>query len=225
MSELYNQQPRELNWDDPISQEEMELPHLPDGDYPFQIVNLEKARHQPRDGGKLPPCNKAILTVRVTDRMNNVSVDIRHNLFLHTSMEWKLSEFFAAIGLKQKGEALRMDWSRVIGATGLCKVKKQERRDGRAASEIDRFYPAYDLPPSAITGASPALATLGDSKESQSLIGQGPISGGAAPQRGYQQPAQSYATPVAPVTYGQPQQGYASPQQPNGGNSFTPGRF
>ena len=189
MSELYNQQPRELNWDDPISQEEMELPHLPDGDYPFQIVNLEKARHQPRDGGKLPPCNKAILTVRVTDRMNNVSVDIRHNLFLHTSMEWKLSEFFAAIGLKQKGEALRMDWGRVVGATGLCKVKKQERRDGRAASEIDRFYPAYDLP------------------------------------QGYQQPAQSYATPVAPVTYGQPQQGYASPQQPNGGNSFTPGRF
>lgn len=205
MSELYNQQPRELNWDDPISQEEMELPHLPDGDYPFQIVNLEKARHQPRDGGKLPPCNKAILTVRVTDRMNNVSVDIRHNMYLHTSMEWKLSEFFAAIGLKQKGEALRMDWSRVVGATGLCKVKKRSRTDGRAESEIDRFYPAYDLP------------------------------AGAAPQQGYaqpayQQPAQSYAAPVAPVVYGQPQQGYASPQQPqsstgNPGGGFTPGRF
>lgn len=199
MSDYMNNQPRELEWDDPISQEEMELPHLPDGDYPFQIVSLEKARHQPRDGGKLPPCNKAILTVRVTDRMNGVSVDIRHNLYLHSSMEWRLCEFFAAIGMRQKGEALRMDWNRVVGATGLCKVKQQERRDNRAASEIDRFYPAYDLPAS------------------------------AAPQQGYaqptyQQPAQAYATPVAPVYSSQPPQGYAAPQQPNN-SGFTPGRF
>lgn len=148
MYDNMNNQPRELDWDDQILNEEMELPFLPDGDYPFQIVNLEKARHQPRDGGKLPPCNKAILTVRVNDRMNGVSVDIRHSLFLHSSMEWRLCEFFSAIGLKQKGEPLRMDWSRVVGATGLCKVKKQQRRDGRAASEIDRFYPVYDLPAS-----------------------------------------------------------------------------
>ncbi len=188
MDNYMNNQPRELDWDSEIVNEEIELPHLPDGDYPFQIVSLEKARHQPRmddrgqQVGKLPPCNKAILTVRVTDRMNGVSVDIRHNLFLHSSMEWRLCEFFAAIGMRQKGEALRMDWNRVVGTTGLCKVKKQERRDGRAASEIDRFYPAYDLP------------------------------------QGYQQPAQSYATPA----YSQPQQGYAAPQQQGG---FTPGRF
>lgn len=195
MSDYMNNQPRELDWDSEIFQEEMELPHLPDGDYPFQIVSLEKARHQPRDGGKLPPCNKAILTVRVTDRMNGISVDIRHNMYLHSSMEWKLCEFFAAIGMRQKGEALRMDWNRVVGATGLCKVKKQERRDNRAASEIDRFYPAYDLPASAAQPQSYAQPT-------------------------YQQPAQSYVSPA----YSQPQQGYAAPQQPNNGG-FTPGRF
>lgn len=168
MSELYNQQPRELNWDDPISQEEMELPFLPEGDYPFQIVSLEKSRHQPRDGGKLPPCNMAILTVRITDRMTGRTVDLRHRLYLHTSMEWRLCEFFSAIGQRQKGEALKMDWSRIVGSTGLCKVKKQERRDGRDASEIDRFYPAYDLP----AGAPAAVPTA------------------------YQQPAPAYAAPA-----------------------------
>lgn len=139
-------QPHEMDWDSEISQEEMELAHLAPGDYPFQIVSLEKARHQPRDGGKLPPCNKAILTVRVTDRMTGQVIDLRHNLFLHSTMEWKLCEFFAAIGMRQKGEALRMDWNRVVGATGLCKVKNRNRNDNRLESEIDRFYPAYDLP-------------------------------------------------------------------------------
>lgn len=195
MDNYMNNQPHELNWDDQIVQEEMELPYLPDGDYPFQIVNLEKARHQPKENGKIPPCNKAILTVRVTDRMNGQTVDMQANLLLHSKMEWKLCEFFAAIGMRQKGEALRMDWSRVVGATGLCKVKKQQRRDGREASEIDRFYPAYDLP----AGAAPQKSFA---------------------QAAYQQPAQSYAAPA----YSQPQQGYAAPQQPSG-NSFTPGRF
>lgn len=196
-----NNQPRELDWESEIVQEEMELPHLPDGDYPFQIVNLEKTRHQPKYNdrgemqGKIPPCNKAILTVRVTDRMNGQSVDINAHLLLHSKMEWKLCEFFAAIGMRQKGEALRMDWSRVVGATGLCKVKKRDRRDGRAESEIERFYPAYDLPAGATQPQSYA-------------------------QPAYQQPAQSYAAPA----YNQPQQGYAAPQQPNGGG-FTPGRF
>lgn len=146
---MYNNplnQPRELGWDDTITQDEFELPFLPDDDYRFQVVNLEKTRHQPREGGKLPPCNKAILTIRISDPASGATIDLRHNLFLHSSMEWKLSEFFAAIGLKQKGEELRMDWARVVGASGLCKVKRKERRDGRNESEIDRFYPAYDLP-------------------------------------------------------------------------------
>ncbi|MBQ8556171.1 MAG: hypothetical protein IJ438_09925 [Clostridia bacterium] len=191
MSELYNnQQPRELNWDDPIANEDIELPFLPDGDYPFQVVSFEKARHNPREGGKLPPCNKAILTVRVTDRMSGRTADIRHSLFLHTSMEWRLCEFFSAIGQRQKGETLKMDWSRIVGSSGLCKIKKQERRDGRAASEIDRFYPTYDLPAGAVPAAVPAA---------------------------YQQPAPASAPAYTPPAYSQPQQSYAAPQQPAGG--------
>ena len=141
-----NGQPFELDWDATLTQDEFELPVLPDGDYRFTVVNLEKARHQPRDGGKLPPCNKAILTLRITDPATGMAVDIRHNLYLHSSVMFRLSEFFAAIGQKQKGVDLQMDWNRVVGSTGLCKVKRKERRDNRAESEIDRFYPAYDLP-------------------------------------------------------------------------------
>ena len=179
MDNYMNNQPRELDWDSEIVQEEMELPSLPDGDYPFQIVNMEKARHQPKEGGKIPPCNKAILTVRVTDRMNGQSVDIQTNLLLHSKLEWKLCEFFAAIGMRQKGEPLRMDWSRVVGATGLCKVKKQQRRDGRAASEIDRFYPVYDLPASGMQQGYGAPQPL---QQNTPVYGQ-PQQGYAAPQQ------------------------------------------
>lgn len=175
MNEYMNNQPRELDWDDPISNEYIELPFLPEGDYPFQIVSIEKTRHQPRDGGKLPPCNKAILTVRVRDRETGMQADFRHSLYLHTSMEWRLCEFFAAIGQRQKGETLRMDWGRVVGSTGLCKVKRRERRDGRPESEIDRFYPVYDLPGGA--QAAPQAST--------------------APA--FSQPQQGYAAPQQPA--------------------------
>ena len=57
---------RELDWDSEINQDAREIILLPEGDYPFQVVNLEKARHTPKPDSKIPPCNKAILTLRIT---------------------------------------------------------------------------------------------------------------------------------------------------------------
>ncbi len=134
---------RELDWNDTIENEGREYVLLPEGDYPFQVVSIEKARHTPGPQGKLPPCNKAVLTIRLT-APDGATADVKHNFFLHSSQEWKLCEFFTAIGARKKGEALRMNWNAVPGATGACKVKVRQytRRNGEPgqSNEIGRFY-------------------------------------------------------------------------------------
>lgn len=44
-------------------------------------------------------------------------------LILHTATEWKLSEFFIAIGQKTKGQPFTPNWGQVPGATGRAKIE------------------------------------------------------------------------------------------------------
>ena len=142
-----NNNGRELGWDDEIQNEGKEYVLLPEGDYTFKVEKFERARHN--GSAKIPPCNKAIVSFTVTDT-SGYSVTIDENMFLHTNMEWKLSEFFASIGLKAKGEKARMDWGAVYGSTGVCHVYVKEftKKDGSTgtSNRISRFYPSYDRP-------------------------------------------------------------------------------
>lgn len=140
----------ELGWDDEIEQESSWI-LLPEGDYCFTVEKFDRARHPGSE--KIPPCNKAIVSFRVFDS-KGCSVLITENMYLHTSMEWKLSEFFASIGMKQKGEKAQMNWNEVCGKSGVCHVKirnykkdgdKEGEKSGRA-NQIDKLYPAYDQP-------------------------------------------------------------------------------
>lgn len=138
MSEI-NNMPREFNWDDVIENDNtFEL--LPEGEYDFEVRSFERARHTPRDGGKLPACNKAVLTIALTDAQTGRSGQVTHNLFLHSSCEGMLCAFFTAIGQRKKGEPLRMNWNAVPGSKGRCKVvqKKNYNNDDKH-NEIARF--------------------------------------------------------------------------------------
>ena len=53
---------REFGWDDEIENDN-EFQILPDGDYNFTVTGFERGRHQ--GSAKLPPCNKAIITLNV----------------------------------------------------------------------------------------------------------------------------------------------------------------
>lgn len=109
---------RELGWDDTIVNDGQDFEPVPAGDYDFTIEKFERSRS--KGEGKLPACNMAIVYFTVHDRERDVTV--RENYILHTSLEWKLSEFFCGIGLKKKGEELRMPWHMVPGTTGRAKV-------------------------------------------------------------------------------------------------------
>lgn len=127
---------RELEWEEEI-EKDSEFVLLPEGDYPFKVESFERSRSKGSD--KLPPCNMAVLKIRI-DAPNGNSAILTHNLILHTKMEGKISNFFAGIGQKKKGEKLKMNWSIVTGSTGRCKVGIHEYKDNQY-NEIKKFYP------------------------------------------------------------------------------------
>lgn len=130
---------RELNWDDEISQES-EFTLLEEGDYDFEVTKFERGRSNGSE--KMPASNMAILTLKVSNGLASTSIIER--LILHTKMEWKLSQFFCSIGQKKHGEPLRMNWNKVLGAKGRCKVYVDtyttDRGEERKTNKISKFY-------------------------------------------------------------------------------------
>ena len=126
---------REFEWDDTI-EKDSDYVVLPEGDYEFVVESVERARHPGSE--KLPPCNKAIVKLRIDSQYGTAIID--HNLFLHTKMEGMLSAFFTAIGQKKKGEKLKMNWGNVPGSSGRVHVKPKQY-NGNEYNDIKKFYP------------------------------------------------------------------------------------
>ncbi len=131
---------REIGWNDVIENDGPEFITLPEGDYDFVVTDFERARHNGSE--KLPPCNKAVIHIKI-DAPEGVTT-IKHNLFLHTKTEGMLCAFFAAIGQRKKGERATMNWNTVVGSKGKCKVGiktwKNEKGQEVVMNEIKRFY-------------------------------------------------------------------------------------
>lgn len=178
-----------FGWDDEIEKEDA-FTLLPEGDYWFKIMKVDKGRY---DGGeKISACPKAIVEFEVMSPDGN-TVKLTENFLLHQKMEWKLSQFFASIGMKQKGEKLKMNWSpAIIGKTGICKVIVHTyTKDGaeRQTNRIDKLYPSYEQP------------NLPPPVQAQQTYQQPVYS---QPQQGYGQPVQGYQQP----TYAPSQNGW-----------------
>ena len=137
---------RELGWDDEI-QKDSEFTLLPEGDYAFEVIAFERGRHNGSD--KLPPCNKAVVTLEVGG--DQAAARITHNLFLHTRTEGMISAFFIGVGLRKHGEAYKPEWEKVVGLRGRCKVgirKWISNKSGEEmqSNEIKKFYEPNEGP-------------------------------------------------------------------------------
>lgn len=129
-----------MGWDDVIEDDGGEYILLEKSQYPFVVEAFERGRTEGSD--KLPPSNMAKLTLRI-DLMGDQSVRVFTNLILHSKTEWRLSQFFTSIGQKKKGEPLRMDWSKVIGATGICEIDHREY-NGNMYNDVKKFIAPKD---------------------------------------------------------------------------------
>lgn len=128
-----------MDWDDAIENDGQEFIILPEGDYNFTVTDFERGRFP--GGPKVPPCNKATITMQV--KTDDGIASIRTDLLLYRSLEWKISSFFRCIGMKKHGERLVMDWNKVVGSRGSTHFKPRTyTKDGeeRQANDVDRFY-------------------------------------------------------------------------------------
>ena len=124
-----------LGWDDTIENDGGEYIVLPEGDYPFTVTSFERGSFP--GGAKIPACNKAVLTLTVEHE--GTSVNVKTDIILYKTIEWKISAFFRCIGLKKHGEKLKMKWGEVVGRTGRAHFKPRDGRDGRQFNDVDRF--------------------------------------------------------------------------------------
>lgn len=183
MTQQYNNFDHELGWEDEITSDGLQFVTLTPGDYKFTVTNFERGRHtpNPNNPGKLPACNKAILTIQIETEQG--IAQLTHNLFLHTTTEGMLSAFFGAIGQKKHGEPLKMNWNTVLGSTGVCRVNKRQGTGQYADREYDNIK-------------SMIYADEVDwSKVLNANVGQTQQQPYQAPQQNYQQPAQGGYNP------------------------------
>lgn len=190
-----------LDWDGEIQQESSwEL--LPEGDYPFTVEKVERGRFSPKQGSKIPACNMAIVTFNVGGQT------LTENFPLHTKMEWKISALYAAVGMKQQGEKVRMNWPGIVGRSGFVHlgVREWKKDDGSTgqSNEFKKFYAPWD-------------------KEYQDAVRAAEQQASAAPVQQYPQPApQPYAQPQPAHQPYQPQQQTMYSAAPG---HWTPGQF
>jgi len=135
---------RELGWDDQIEKDSQDYTLLPEGDYDFEITGFERARYA--GGDKLPSCWKAIVSVKCKGPGGITTM--KHNLFLHTKVEGLLCQFFTSIGQRKKGERITMDWDKVVGSRGRCKLGihkwTTEKGEEKSMNQVVKFYEPGD---------------------------------------------------------------------------------
>ena len=132
-----------LDFEDEITKEnEFEL--IPDGDYNFTVLSYERGQYEPKEGAKMCACPTVSVTLglRITNSDGNTEQrETRHNLFLNTKQEGKISEFFEGIGLKKKGEPFKMAWNQIVGKTGKLRMgSRPGTNPDTKYNDIKKFY-------------------------------------------------------------------------------------
>ena len=130
---------RELEWDDTIKNDRSFI-ELPAGDYSFTIDHYERGRSQGSE--KIPASNMAIVFF-IVHAPDGQEVTIKENFILHSKLEWKLSELFCGVGLKKKGEELRMNWNALPGLTGRAQISLDPDKNdpSKKYNHIKKIYP------------------------------------------------------------------------------------
>lgn len=142
----YQNTAHEIGWDDAISVDGEQFITLEEGDYDFTVTGFERGRFP--GSAKIPACNKATLNLTVSTPEGTANV--KYDLILWSSLEWRISAFFRAIGQKKSGETFVPRWNQVVGARGRAhfKPRKYTTKDGdeRTVNDVASFYDAAQPP-------------------------------------------------------------------------------
>lgn len=133
-----------MDWDSPIENDgegSGEFFVFPDGsEVSFEVTKFTRAVSDRRN------CPMAKLELTLTDGEGH-EAKAWDNITLHSSSEWKLCQFFTAIGQRRHGEKIKPDWTKVYGAKGRATVTVGEYTKGSKTfpkNEIDRYLDPAD---------------------------------------------------------------------------------
>lgn len=145
---------RVIDWDDQITDDGEysgeESVVLPEGNYPFEVIKVEKAWY---DGGnRIPACNMAKVFLRVDGGERGKALCVE-NIYLVERLQWKAASFLRSIGLKKHGEDIQ--WRKLVqcdGERGRCEiyVDEYEKKDGNGkgqSNKLRRFFDKEEEPP------------------------------------------------------------------------------
>lgn len=118
--------------------QEQEFITLPEGDYNFMVQDWEKAIYN-GDSAKIGHgCPMVIVKLVLFSDKGNAFVQDR--LYMNKNLEWKLSSFFRAIGMKKHGQKFKMDFAAAIGKEGRCHIKLTQGKDGdKMFMNVDKY--------------------------------------------------------------------------------------
>ena len=126
-----------MDWNDVIEDDGQPFVVLPEGDYAFTVTNFERGYFP--GSAKLPPCNKATLTISIDNDLGIATA--RFDIILYRTLEWRIASFFRCIGQKKHGEKLTIDWNKVVGARGKAHIKPRSyMKDGQERQVNDVAY-------------------------------------------------------------------------------------
>lgn len=135
------------NWleRDAVINEDVRRPdYLEPGRYRATVKTVTWGIHSPTY--KIPKCEKAVVRLAIPDEIGE-EVTLSAELYLHSCMEWKLSEFFRSVGLKDYGEDFRMDWDAVPGRECIVLVDNYmyttEEGESITRNYIKKFLDGY----------------------------------------------------------------------------------
>lgn len=154
----YQNTAHEIGWDDTISMDGEQFITLEEGDYDFTVTGFERGRFP--GSAKIPACNKAVLTLTVNTAEG--AANVKYDLILWSSLEWKISAFFRAIGQKKNGEAFVPRWNQVVGSKGRARFKPRKyTKDGeeRTVNDVASFYDAAAQQPTTQPTTQPTPTT------------------------------------------------------------------
>lgn len=130
-----------LSWDSTI-EKESSFVLLEPGEYDFTVKGMTRGQYTPSANAKITEaCPMAELELEVTDSKGQTAT-VRENLILHTSLEWKISQFFISIGQKVKGEPFVPNWGAIIGTSGRGEFdirKYTYQGEEREANQVKNF--------------------------------------------------------------------------------------
>ena len=110
-----------LDWDSQIENVAKQI-MLEDGTYQFEVTELERSRYEGSE--RIPSCNMAVITLKITTSEGEAF--LKDRLLLTSALKWKLASFFRSISPEPLGETFIMHWDKVVGSKGKLDLKSEE---------------------------------------------------------------------------------------------------